>query len=96
MPLRGLFIEGCLRVHDLSPLKGMPLTWLSINGCARVTDLTPLENMQLTGLLFTPIYITKGMDIVRNMETIRWIGVSSQDRMSPATFWKKYDAGEFK
>ena len=92
-PLKGmpLKILDCRRsqVSDLSPLMGMPLTWLGLDG-TRVSDLSPLKGMQLVTLQITPQSITKGMDAIREMKTLTAIG-----NMSPAEFWKKYDAGEF-
>jgi hypothetical protein len=64
---------------------------------ARISDLSPLEGMNLNALLFTPKNITKGLDVIRQMKSLKTIGVGlgDNDEFSPAEFWKKYDAGEF-
>ncbi len=84
-------------VSDLKPLAGMiSLQRLNIVG-SQVTDLTPLAGLHLTRLLFTPSRIRKGLDVVRNMTSLRQLDVEfRQPRMlTPAEFWQKFDAGEF-
>jgi hypothetical protein len=95
MPLRFLACEHT-QVSDLSPLKEMPLKDLTCNGTP-VSDLTPLDGMNLTRIAFTPKNITKGLDVIRRMKSLKTIGpgVQSKDQFPPAEFWKKYDAGEF-
>jgi hypothetical protein len=53
--------------------------------------------MNLTTIEFTPKKITKGLDVIRQMKSLKTIGVSCEDRdrFPPDEFWKKYDAGEF-
>ena len=51
--------------------------------------------MNLVNIVITPQSITKGLDIIRHMKSIRFIGVTADAKLSPAEFWKKYDAGEF-
>jgi hypothetical protein len=82
-------------VSDLSPLKGMPLTSLNC-GATRVSDLGPLEGMKLEQFTFTPKAVTRGIEIVRGMKSIKQISFEGGKLMSPEEFWKKYDAGEFK
>jgi len=97
-PVKGMqfTLLGCTgtEISDLSPIKGAPLKYLWIDK-TRVTDLTPLAGMKLETICFTPKNITKGIEIVRGMKSIREIGVSNVERMPPEEFWKKYDAGEF-
>jgi len=69
---------------------GMPLTTLSCQS-TRVSDLTPLRGMRLENVSLSPTHIAKGIEVLRQMKTIRSI-----NRMRPAEFWRKYDAGEFK
>ncbi len=52
--------------------------------------------MPLTSLSFSPKQITRGIEIIRQMKSITYIGLNPSVRMRPADFWKKYDAGEFK
>jgi len=93
MPLQDLNLAQT-NVADLSPLKGMGLKILWIRG-SKVTDLTPLEGMKLEAFIFTPIDITKGIEIVRSMKSMQRIGLENGLAMDPEEFWKKYDAGEF-
>ncbi|MCH5375765.1 MAG: hypothetical protein JJ992_17475, partial [Planctomycetes bacterium] len=60
----------------------------------KVTDLSPVARMQLTRLIFTPSRIEKGIDAVRNCESIGEIGTTFDNRMAPADFWKLYDKGK--
>jgi Leucine-rich repeat (LRR) protein len=99
-PLRGMALRDLnvrsTPVSDLSPLTGMPLTRLDC--CpSGVTDLSPLAGMKLTNFRFIPKNITKGMDVIRQMNSLQTIGTgwSEQEQFSSAEFWKKYDAGEF-
>ena len=93
MPLTRLVCYGT-RVCGLSPLKGMQLTILVCWGTP-VSDLSPLEGMKLTEIYFTPKNITKGIDLVRRMKSLKTIGPTWENHFPPDVFWKKCDAGEF-
>ena len=83
-------------VSDLSILRDMPL--VSLRCCkTKVTDLTPLVGLKLEEIRFTPKNITKGMDVLRQMKSLKTIGIGKDTEKWPAAeFWKRYDAGEFK
>ena len=93
VPLVSLTLENC-PVDDLSPLAGHPLQRLHIAG-THVTDLSPLGQTQLSRLIFTPRRIQKGMDVIRQMPTLRELGTqfndAGDDRGPPNVFWEKYD-----
>ncbi len=93
MPLTRLHINET-PVSDLSPLKDMPLAILQCNE-TQVSDLTPLAGMHLLRVWLTPRNIVKGMDVLRQMKSVRFIGVRVQNPLSAEEFWKKYDAGDF-
>jgi hypothetical protein len=97
-PLKGMSLTVVdlleTNVSDLSPLKGMPLTVVVCNETP-VSDLSPLEGMNLTDVGFTPKNITKGLDVIRKMKSLKAIGPGWNKRFPPDEFWKKYDAGEF-
>jgi formylglycine-generating enzyme required for sulfatase activity len=99
-PLKGMpvtFLDcSFTRVEDLSPLQGMPLTLLWLWGCGQVQDLTPLRNMPLEEFAVIPQNITKGMEGIRQMKSLKRISVNPGQLFPPEEFWKKYDAGEFK
>ena len=84
------------KVCDLSPLKGMLLTEFSCSHTP-VSDLSPLHGLNLTAIAFTPKNITKGIDAIRQMKSLKTIGISGKDndKLPTDEFWKKYDAGEF-
>ena len=67
---------------------------LNIAGTA-VTDLTPLAGLPLTRLILTPSRITTGLEVVRRMQTLTELDVTFREpsRLSPADFWRRYDAG---
>jgi hypothetical protein len=96
MPLTTLNCVGT-RVTDLTPLRGMPLTTLHCVG-TRVTDLTPLQGMKLQDLRFTPKNITRGLDVIRAMPSLKTIGISYQTESAwpAAEFWERFEKGEFK
>jgi hypothetical protein len=95
MKLTWLDLGGCVQVRDLAPLQGMPLTSLQLWGCDQVRDLTPLQGMPLQVVSFTPKNITKGIEGVRRIESLKKIGIHPTQALPPEEFWKKYDAKEF-
>lgn len=97
-PLKGMPLDHVVLNHtpvaDLSPLRGAPLSYLTIDRSG-VTDLSPLEGMTLSAFLFTPRNITKGINSIRRMKSLKTIGNHESDPFPADEFWKKYDAGEF-
>lgn len=83
-----------VKVDDISPLDGLQLSWLNMAG-TDVTDISPLEGMRLEALTFSPGKIAKGMDVLRDIRSLRRISVERVGNLEPAKFWEKYDAGEF-
>jgi hypothetical protein len=71
-------------VH-LSPLTGISLTVLHLTGCTKVVDLTPLEGMKLEVISLPPM-VTKGLDVLRNMSSLKNI-----DTKPPAQFWREQE-----
>ena len=99
-PLQGLKLRDLTirdnQVSDLSPLKGMPLARLQIYGTG-VSDLNPLQGMPLEEIRLTPRNITQGLDILRDMKSLKTIGTGPPNQAWPAAeFWIRYDKGEFK
>ena len=80
----------------MSPLHGIKLSKLSCDSTS-IADLSPLQGMELAEIRFTPKNISKGMDVIRQMKSLKNIhtGWEAKDTFTPAEFWKKYDAGEF-
>jgi eukaryotic-like serine/threonine-protein kinase len=68
---------------------------LSINNTA-ITDLTPLQGMPLEEIRLTPKNIIRGLDILRDMKSLKTIGIAWQQTWPAAEFWERYDKGEFK
>jgi serine/threonine protein kinase len=87
----------CPRVSDagLRQFKGIPLTVLKINKTG-ITDLTPVQGMPLEDIRLTPKNITRGLDILRDMKSLKTIGISWDKSWLAAEFWERYDKGEFK
>jgi hypothetical protein len=102
MPLTTLNLGGwmAIPVQDLSPLKAMPLKTLAIEATA-VTDLRPLQGMQLEEITLQPERVAQGLDVLRDMKSLKTIGTRSAaygaGQIWPAPgFWFRYDRGEFK
>ncbi len=93
MPLKYLICH-VTRVADLSPLKGMPLEQLSCNQTL-ITDLSPLAGMKLKQLWFTPNPKLKGLQAIRQMDSLVEIGTANDKTISSNEFWKQYDEGAF-
>lgn len=95
-PLRGMQIKQLIcyvtQVADLSPLKGMPLDVLF---CERtlVTDLSPLAGMKLKKFSFTPKPELKGLQVIRQMDSLLEIGTEASKLIPSKEFWKQYDQG---
>jgi hypothetical protein len=79
----------------LAQFKGMPLTvlWIDKTG---ITDLTPLQGMPLEDIRLTPKNISRGLNILRDMKSLKTIGVGWDRSWPAAEFWERYDKGEFK
>jgi formylglycine-generating enzyme required for sulfatase activity len=94
--LRDLILQE-MPVSDLTPLQGLKLRWLAmVNN--QVSDLSPLRGMELNAIGLTPKNISKGMDILRDMTSLKTIGVGFDKAkyLPAAAFWERYDKGEFK
>ena len=94
MPLATLDLFGCGNVQDLAALKGMPLRWLRLDSCG-VRDLSPLQGMTLESVYFTPKRISKGVEVLRTMNSLKTISIDANTRFPADEFWRRYDAGEF-
>jgi Leucine-rich repeat (LRR) protein len=79
----------------LAHFKGTPLMLLWIQDTG-ITDLTPLQGMRLEEIRLTPKNITKGLGILRDMKSLKTIGISWERAWPAAEFWERYDRGEFK
>jgi internalin A len=85
-PLLSLTLEGT-EIADLKPLSGnTTLKRLHIGG-TKVTDLSPLKGLQLERLIFTPGNIKTGLEIAREMTSLKEIGTTLEGRMPPSQFW---------
>lgn len=93
MPLSNLSI-GNTDLQTLEVLRNLPLKLLAIHQTA-VTDLTPLAGMELEQILFTPKKITTGLEVLRNMSSLKQIGIDYENYTNPTDFWARYDKGEF-
>jgi eukaryotic-like serine/threonine-protein kinase len=62
----------------------------------RATDLTPLQGMPLEQIRLTPKNITRGLDILRDMKSLKTIGIDYKQAWPASEFWERYGKGEFK
>jgi hypothetical protein len=88
---------GSTKVSDagLGNFRGMALTKLSIDHTG-VTDLTPLQGMPLEEIRLTPKNITRGLNMLRDIKSLKTIGIDINQAWPAAEFWVRYDKGEFK
>jgi len=91
-----LLVVNNTKVSDagLANFRGAPLTVLAIFNTG-ITDLTPLRGMPLEDIRLTPKNITRGLDILRDMKSLKTIGIDVKHVCPAAEFWKRYDKGEF-
>jgi hypothetical protein len=79
----------------LAYFKGAPLRQLHMFHTG-ITDLTPLQGMPLEEIRLSPKNITKGLDNLRGMKSLKTIGIEWDQAWPAAEFWQRYDKGEFK
>jgi len=72
----------------------MPLKVLKIYKTG-VTDLKPLQGMALEEIHLTPKNIAQGLEILRDMKSLKTIGIDYNQAWPAAEFWERYDKGEF-
>jgi serine/threonine protein kinase len=94
--LTTLSMPGCSGVRDLTPLQHLPLTMLEIWDCNQAQDFKPLQGLKLVEIDFVPKNITQGLEVIRQMKSLKTIRVRATMRFTPDDFWKRFDAGEFK
>ena len=91
LALNGTKVSGA----GLAYLKGVRLTGLlQIEGTS-ITDVTSLRDMPLEGIRLTPKNIARGLDILRDMKSLKTIGIRWDQAWPAAEFWERYDKGEF-
>ena len=83
---------------DLTPISEMKsLQRLNIARSA-VTDVTPLKDLKLERIIFTPEKITKGLDVLRKMDSLTAMHTHfappNERFLTPAEFWEAYDDGK--
>jgi len=85
------------KVTDLAPLANMrSLQRLNISE-TEITDLTPLKDLALMRLIFNPKKITTGLEVIREMRSIRELDTTFDGiakPKSPAQFWEEFDASK--
>ena len=81
-------------ISDLTALSSLRLTELCIDG-TEVSDLTPLKDMPLSFIRLTPQKITQGLDVLRDMQSLKRIATEGGKVWPAAEFWDRYDKGEF-
>ena len=100
-PLKKLSLESLditgTPVTDLSAISGMnSLERLNLERCV-VTDFTPLKDLKLQRIVFQPSRITNGLEIIRNMDSLRHMHTRFQDDekdwLTPKAFWDRHAAG---
>ena len=83
--------EGLTHLKDLKNLK-----MLQLYG-SRVSDLAPLKDMSLELIMVTPKDISaQGLNLLRQMKSLKTIGLNPWNLWPAAEFWARYDKGEFK
>jgi hypothetical protein len=98
-PLKGLSLTFLALddtpVRNLEPLKDIPLKTLYVDASG-VTDLKPLQAIPLEDIRLTPKNFTQGLDILRDMKSLKTIGLSHYQAWPAAEFWDRFAKGEFK
>ena len=80
-------------VRNLEPLRGMPLKMLRAFETG-VTDLKPLQGMALEEIRLTPTNITQGLDVLRDMKSLKMIGIDYNQAWPTVEFWNRFAKGQ--
>ena len=83
LPLTDLILHRT-QIASLASLRDTSLRSLDIRS-TRITDVSPLRHVPLSELLFFPAWVTKGLPVLREIETLTKI-----NRRPAADFWKQY------
>ena len=59
-------------------------------------DLRPLQDMPLVDVRLDPRNITQGLDVLRNLPSLKTFGINGTQAWPAAEFWERYDKGEIK
>lgn len=103
-PLKGMNLAALTHLYlgqtqvsgaGLAHFQGMPLVLLWI-GNTDITDLTSMKSMPLEDIRLNPKSITQGLDNLRDMKSLKTIGIAYNQSWPAAEFWERYDKGEFK
>ena len=89
-PLISLTLAGTA-VADVSPLANHPTLQRLHIGSTKVRDLSSLGGVKLVRLIFTPSDITNGLDVARDMTTLKELGMTLEGLMPPEKFWALHD-----
>ena len=92
LPLTHLALPWTM-VEDLTPFQGKLLAEIDLVG-STVSDLSPILNPSLRTLSFSTDKVRRGVTALRALTTVETIGISWEERVSAATFWRNYDAGK--
>jgi hypothetical protein len=55
-----------------------------------------LKGMPLEDIRLTPKNITRGLEILRDMKSLKTIGINYTQAWPAAEFWARYKQGQFK
>jgi len=55
----------------------------------------PLQGIRLEDIRLTAKNITHGLEILRNMESLKTVGTDHYNSWPAAQYWARYDKGEF-
>lgn len=86
MPLKKLYLPN--DVSDISPLRGMDYLIYLCMFSRNVTDVSPLAGMKLEVLNIDIDSVTNGLDVIRDMKSLRKI-----NNRSPTIFWQNVHVG---
>ena len=92
LPLTRLALPWTM-IEDLTPLQKLPLSEVDLAG-STVTDLTPILNPNLRKLSFSTDRVRRGVAALRDLSTVESLGISWEECVPAADFWKLYDAGK--
>jgi len=96
--LRGLPIVVLIlretSIQSLDPLTNSPIRTLDIVR-TKVDNLSSFKNLPLEVFRFSPERITSGIEVLRSMKTLKYIG-NLYETIPAESFWERYDKGQFR
>ena len=91
-PIESLAAWNTYSLRDISALRGSPLRSIDLSQCVSIRDLSPLADCLELTTAALPSLKTPGLEKLRTLPKLQWIGIWEGQEKPAAEFWAEYDA----